>query len=261
MENSQTRAKILTKIDKMSENSTYQSESQNIYASMARIYYNAETPRRYLWDRSQLTNLILDSGTTCHMKPAIPGFVLGSLVETDKYIKVAYGHFFIAEPSWEVQIKMRDDDVKPFIDTLYNILFSPDLYTRTFSIITLMNLVHTFLFCKGSFTFLFRDNKQNAVTLPQSAQRKHSFLVKMKGKSKSQKKIPKKKFSLELLHQRLVQRSTRSPLAVGNSNSWKEINLRVDPGPLWTSCQISTINKSLNQRHLWSPRHLLNGCS
>ena len=48
MEKSKTRAKILTKIDKMSENSTYQSESQKIYASIACIYYNAEIPRRYL---------------------------------------------------------------------------------------------------------------------------------------------------------------------------------------------------------------------
>ena len=63
--------------------------------------------------------------------------------ETDKYIEVADGHFFTAKKTGEVQIKMCDDNGKPFIATLYNILLAPDLCYRLFSIITLMNLVHT----------------------------------------------------------------------------------------------------------------------
>ena len=54
---------------------------------------NKEIPREYYGDRSQLTNCVLDSGATCHMKPNIWGFIPGFLVETDKYIKVADGHF------------------------------------------------------------------------------------------------------------------------------------------------------------------------
>ena len=40
----------------------------------------------------------------------------------------------------------------------------------------------------------FSANEQNAVTLPHSAQKKHSFLVKTKEKSKSKIKFLKRKF-------------------------------------------------------------------
>ena len=36
---------------------------------MARVSTNAEIPRRNDGDSSQLTNWIIDSGATCHMKP------------------------------------------------------------------------------------------------------------------------------------------------------------------------------------------------
>ena len=41
---------------------------------------------------------------------------------------------------------------------------------------------------------IFSNNDQNTVTLPHSTQRKHSFWVERKEKSKSNKKIPKRKF-------------------------------------------------------------------
>ena len=75
------------------ENSTYQSESKKIYASMAHMYINSEIPRRYYGDSSQLTNWILDSGATFHMTPDIWYFIVGLLVETDEYIEVADGNF------------------------------------------------------------------------------------------------------------------------------------------------------------------------
>ena len=123
-------------------------------------------------------------------------------METDKYIEVADGHLVTAKQSGKVQIEMNDDNGKSFIATLYNILLAPDLCDIIFSIITLTNLGNTCLFGKKICTVLFSDNEQNAVILPHSAQRKHAFLVKMKKKSKSQNQIPKKKVSLELLHQR-----------------------------------------------------------
>ena len=107
-------------------------------------------------------------------------------------------------------------------------LLAPDLCDRLFSIITLMNLVHTCLLYKGFCTILSNDNEQNTLTLPYTAQRKHAFWVKMKEKSKSQKKITKKKVSLELLHQRLGNRPTRSLLAGYTANVWQEIEPRVD---------------------------------
>ena len=87
--------------------------------------------------------------------------------------------------------------------------------------------------------------------LPHSDQRKYAFLVKRNEKSKSQKKIPINKVSLEILQQRLGHRPARTILAGNTANIWQYFDIRVDPDPLFTSCHISTINKlSLNQVHL-----------
>ena len=94
---------------------------------MARMYSNAESPRKYFGDISQLTNWILDAGATCHMTPEILYFIPGSSLETDKYIEVADGNFVTAKKTGEVQIKMNENNGKTFIATLYNILFTPDL--------------------------------------------------------------------------------------------------------------------------------------
>ena len=58
------------------------------------------------------------------------------------------------------------------------------------------------------------------------------------------KKLPsRKKIALELLHQRLGHRSTRSLLAGDTDNVRKYIELRIDPDPFCTSCQIYSMNK------------------
>ena len=118
------------------------------------------------------------------MTPEISYFIPGSLLEMDKYIEVVDGHFITAKQTGEVQIKMHDNNGKPFIATLYNLLFAPDLCDRLFSIIMLMNLGHTCLSLKWFCTFFFNDNEQNVSTLPYSAQGKYRFLVKIKGKVK-----------------------------------------------------------------------------
>ena len=101
-------------------------------------------------------------------------------METDKYIEVADGHFVTEKQTREAEIKMCDKNGKPFIDVLYNVLFATDLCDPLFSIITLMNSIHPCLFHKVFCTVFFSKNKQNMVTLPCSAQRKHAFLVKTK---------------------------------------------------------------------------------
>ena len=93
---------------------------------MARMSSNSEIPIRDFGDNSQLTNQILDSGATCHTTPEISDFIPGSLVETDKYIKVEDGNF-VTEKKGEFQIKMCDNNVKPFISTLYGAILPPDL--------------------------------------------------------------------------------------------------------------------------------------
>ena len=91
------------------------------------MYSNVEIPRSDFRDSSQMTNWILDSIATCKMTPKVSDFVPGSLVETDKYIEVLDGHLVTAKLTRKVKIRMCDDNVKPFIATLYSVLFAPDL--------------------------------------------------------------------------------------------------------------------------------------
>ena len=171
-------------------------------------------------DSSQLTNWVLDSGATCHMTPEVSYFIPVSLEDTDKYIEVADGHHVTAKQKGQVRIKMCDNNGNPFIATLHDVLLAPDLCDRLFSIITLMNSGITFVFQKGFWTVYFGAKENNAVTLPHVAQRKHAFLGKIKEMSKKNKLPARNKIALELLHQRLGHRSTRSLVAGFTGNVW-----------------------------------------
>ena len=107
---------------------------QKIYASMARMSSNDERSSENYGDILQLINWILDSGETYHITPEVSDFIPRSLEDTDKYI---------------------DDNGKPFIATLHNVILATDLCDRLFSIITLMNSEHTCLFNKGFCTVYF----------------------------------------------------------------------------------------------------------
>ena len=78
---------------------------------------------------------------------------------------------------------------------------------------------------------VLRRKEKKPATLPHSAQRKHEFLGKIKEISKTRKLPAKKKIALELLHQRLGHRYTRSLLAGDIANVWEDIELRIDPDP------------------------------
>ena len=125
---------------------------------------------------------------------------------------------------------MCDDNGKKFIATLYNVLLALDLCDGLFSIITIMNAGHTCILHKGFCTVYFRAEKKNAVTLPHSTQRKHDFMGKIKNMSKKNKCPARKKIALELLHQRLGHRSTRSLLAGDTANVWEYVELSWGPG-------------------------------
>ena len=86
---------------------------------------------------------------------------------------------------------MWDNNGKTFVATLYNVLFSPDLCDRLFSVIILMNAGHTCLFHKGFCTVYFGAKEYNAVTLPHSAVRKHAFMGESMESSNKNKKIKK----------------------------------------------------------------------
>ena len=101
-----------------------------------------------------------------------------------------------------------------------------------------MNEGHTCLLHKGFCTVYFGAKYDNAVTLPNSAQRKHAFTGKNQDVSKKDKFPARKKIASELLHQKLGHRSTRSLLAGDTANVWEYVELRIDPYPFCTSCQI-----------------------
>ena len=61
--------------------------------------------------------------------------------------------------------------------------------------------------------------------------------------SKSKKLSSRKNVSLELMHHKLGHRSYRSIMAEDTENLSKDIELRIDPDPFCTSCQISSMNK------------------
>ena len=91
---------------------------------------------------------------------------------------------------------MFDNNRKTFIATLYNVLLSPGICDRLFSIIPLINAGYTCLFHKGLCTVYFGAEKKNEVTLPHSAQSKHAFIGKIKNMSKKNKFPARNKVSL-----------------------------------------------------------------
>ena len=114
------------------------------------------------------------------MTPEVSDFITGSLEDTDKYIEVADIHHVTAKQKGQVRIKMCDDNGYTFIATLHNVLLAPELCDRLYSIITLMNSGHTCLFHKGFCNVYFGAKENNSLTFPDSAQRKHAFLGKIK---------------------------------------------------------------------------------
>ena len=110
---------------------------------MEQIFGNDESYSRDCGDSSQLTNWVLDSGATCHMTPQVSDFIPRLLEYTDKYIKVMDGHHVMAKQKGQVQIKMCNENEDTFIAALHTVLLEPDICNNLFSIIMLMNLVHT----------------------------------------------------------------------------------------------------------------------
>ena len=87
---------------------------------------NDECPSENYGASSQLTNWILDSGSTYHMIQEVSDFIPGSLEDTDKYIEVADGHNVTAKQKGQVRIKMCKNNGNTFIATLHYVLLAPD---------------------------------------------------------------------------------------------------------------------------------------
>ena len=63
----------------------------------------------------------------------------------DRYIKVADRHNITAKKKLQVQIKMCDNNRDTFIASLHTVFLETDLRDRLFSIIMLMNSLHSCL--------------------------------------------------------------------------------------------------------------------
>ena len=64
---------------------------------MARMSGNDKCPSGNVGDSSKLTNWILDSGSTCHMKPEDSDFIPGLLEDRDNHIEIADRHHVTAK--------------------------------------------------------------------------------------------------------------------------------------------------------------------
>ena len=94
--------------------------------SMARMSNNAAIPRRDYGYSSQLTHWVLDSGATCHMTPDISYCIPAHLWKQINISMLNMG-IFHSKKNRISSNKMRDNNVKPFVATLNNLLLSPDL--------------------------------------------------------------------------------------------------------------------------------------
>ena len=97
---------------------------------MAQMSSDGERKGVKYGDSLQLTNWVLDSGSTCNMTPEVKDFIPGSLEDTDKYIEVADGNHVTAKQKGQVQRKMCDNNGKTFISTLYNVILASDRGSR-----------------------------------------------------------------------------------------------------------------------------------
>ena len=71
----------------------------------------------------------------------------------------------------------------------------------------------------------------------------------------SSNKNPKRnKIALELMHQRLGHRSTRSLLDGDTANVWEDAELIIYPDPFCTSCKISSMNKKARSKITLKPK-------
>ena len=61
-------------------------DDPKVYAFMAQMSNDDVSKNKDFGDSSQLTNWILDSGSTCHMTPEDTDFIPGSLEDTDTFI-------------------------------------------------------------------------------------------------------------------------------------------------------------------------------
>ena len=77
----------------------------------------------------------------------------------------------------------------------------------------------------------------------------------MESSKKNPKRNPKrKKITLELMHQILGHRSTRSLMAGDTANVWEDAKLKIDPDLFCTSCKISSMNKKARSKLPLNPK-------
>ena len=77
----------------------------------------------------------------------------------------------------------------------------------------------------------------------------------MESSKKNAKRNPKRqKIALELIHQRLGHRSTRSLMAGDTANVWEDAELKIDADPFCSSCKISSMNKKARYKVPLNPK-------
>ena len=114
---------------------------------------------------------------------------------------------------------MCDDNGDPFIATLHNLLLTICVCNKLLSIIMLMILGYTYLFHKG-FCNVYFGAKEKMHIRYHILHKKTCILGGNKVNIKEIEISIQRKIALELLHQRLDHRSTKSLLDGGTDNVW-----------------------------------------
>jgi len=199
-----------------------------------------------------LGNFLPDSGAMQHMTPQRAD--LFDVAEGQNLgVEVADGHVIHCSVTGKIQLQMTDDNGDPLNTVLHDVMYTPGLSRRLFSITCFARHTHYATIRSGSTTLYFGE-QASPVTLTNDGSRPMAADATVLPSSTSTHVIPahwshdhsanKKRTGLELLHQRLGHRKCRALLAASEHGVWADTLVRMGPEEECVSCEISTARAS-----------------
>jgi hypothetical protein len=258
--------------------------SSNCTALAAKSIHDPEIEE--IGDPSSLLNYIPDSGASQHMTPR-----LDDLYDVEEGLKlgviVADGHVIKVTKTGKIKIRMIDDDGKPLIATLQQVMYVPGLSRRLFSLTRFTEQGHTVFMRRNAICLRFGE-AQSPVTLvvhsdmtlasnvrvatgPTSSANTHvtssssthvksasstaltSTSAHVKDASSTVPTSAKVLVPIELLRERMGLRSSKPFLAASEYNMWADALARMAPEKNLLSVKIATIRQEARNKHAHTP--------
>ena len=226
-------------------------------------------------DPSSLLNYIPDSGASQHMTPR-----LDDLYDVEEGLKlgviVADGHVIKVTKTGKIKIRMVDDDGKPLVATLHQVMYVPGLSRRLFSLTRFTEQGHTVSMRKNEICLRFGE-AQSPVTLVVHSDMTLASNVRVavgtgsainsgiSGASTSSTQarqdlsrnatasIAKVLVPIELLRERMGLRSSKPFLAASEYNMWADALARMEPAKNLLNVKIATIRQEARNKHPHTP--------